>query len=233
MWGVSRRRVEALYGILLVGAMVGLVSGVSDLSYLWKSQLPTVGPDLVARGEVAIALGLGFGLAVGALTALRRSAPKIATRKSRDPLWLERLVAGLDDDELALECRRLDAGEVIPLALTDLAERIVAPELGSDAVVFVVLAQDEVGSHVWSLTAAAVGSEGLRVQRGRPAPTRVELRMTFPTFLSLLAGTTTVAQATATGRLDLDGDHAFVAVLESGLGAPAPDASPARPVSSV
>ena len=87
-------------------------------------------------------------------------------------MWLERLVAGLDDDQVALECERLDAGEVIPLALTDLAERLapLAPDLGSDALVFVVLAQDEIGSHVWSLTAAAVGSDGLRVQRGRPAP---------------------------------------------------------------
>ena len=53
IWGIWRRRIEALYGMLLVGAMVGAVSGVSDLSYLWKSQLPTIGPYLVARGEVA------------------------------------------------------------------------------------------------------------------------------------------------------------------------------------
>ena len=86
------------------------------------------------------------------------------------------------------------------------------PSSGSDAVVFVVLAQDEIGSHVWSLTAAAVGSDGLRVQRGRPAPARAELRMTFPAFLSLLAGTLTVERAIAAGRLDVSGDPAFVAV---------------------
>ena len=108
IWGIWRRRIEALYGLLLVGAMVGAVSGVSDLSYLWKSQLPTIGPYLVARGEVAAALGLGLGLAVGALFALRRSTPRLPARAARDPHWLERLVAGLDYDQVAVECERLD-----------------------------------------------------------------------------------------------------------------------------
>ena len=206
--GLRRRRVEALYGVLLVGAMVGFVSGVTDLSYLWKSQLPTIGPDVVARSEVAAALGLGFGLAVGAFWALRRSTPRAAKRPARDPRWLELLVAGLDDDQVAVECARLDAGEVIPLALADLAERLapVAADLAAEAIVFVVLAQDEIGSHVWSITAAGVGSSGLRVQRGRPAPARVELRTTFPTFVCLLAGTVGVERAVASGRLDIDGD---------------------------
>ena len=36
---------------------------------------------------------------------------------------------------------------------------------------------------------------GLRVQRGRPAPARAELRITFPAFLCLLGGTLTVDDA--------------------------------------
>jgi hypothetical protein len=235
IWGLRRRRAEALYGLLLVGVMVGSVSGISDLSYLWKSQLPAIGPDFAARGEVATALGLGFGLAVGALLALRGAAPKVAARAGRDPQWLERLVAGLDDDQVAVECGRLDAGEVVPLALADLAERLapVAPDLGSDALVFVVLAQDEVGTHVWSILAAPGGSRGLHVQIGRPAPARAELRTTFPAFVSLLAGTLGVEQAVASGRLDIGGDSAVVAAVEPHLGVASPDAKRPRPVSSV
>jgi hypothetical protein len=235
IWALRRRRIEALYGVLLAGAMVGSVSGVSDLSYLWKSQLPAIGPDLLARGEVAVAFGLGFGLAAGALLALRRSAPPVPPRATRDPRWLERLVAGLDDDEIATESERLDAGEVVPLALNDLAERLspLAPDLGADALVFVVLAQDEIGSHVWSIVAAPLGSSGLRVQRGRPAPPRAEMRATFPAFLCLLAGTLGAERAIESGRLDVEGDPSFVAAVESRLGSVPPDTKPARPVSSV
>lgn len=218
IWALWRRRTEAIYGILLVGVMVALVSGVTDLSYLWKSQLPAVGPHLLARAAVAVALGLGFGLAAGALLALRRST-RHPRSHPRDPLWLERLVAGLDDDEVAAECRRLDAAEVIPIALADAVERLapVAGDLGNDAIVFVILAQDEIGSHVWSITAAPIGSRGLRVQRGRPAPARVELRITFPAFLCLLAGTLTVDRAVASGRLDVGGDLAFATAVADAL----------------
>jgi len=226
IWALVRRRAEAIYGILLVGVMVALVSGVTDLAYLWKSQLPALGPHLISRAAVAAALGLGLGLAVGALVALRNST-RVPRRDTRDPLWIERLVAGLDDDELRAECARLDAAEVIPIALADVAERWAptADDLGSDAIVFVVLAQDEIGSHVWSIAAASVGARGLRVQRGRPAPPRAELRITFPALLSLLAGTLTLEGAITSGRLDVSGDIAFVTGLA--------DALRPRPVSTV
>jgi hypothetical protein len=219
IWGLMRRRVEALYGTLLVGAMVGLVSGLTDLSYLWKSQLPTVGPDAIARAEVATAFGLGLGLAVGALLALRASAPARPASGTLDSRWIERLVAGLDHDQVALECGRLDAGEVVPAALADAADRLapVAEQLGSEALVFVVLAQDQIGTHVWSITAAAAGTPGLRVQRGRPAPVRTEVRVTFPAFLCLLGGRLGVDEAIAAGRLDVDGDRAFLATVEPRL----------------
>jgi hypothetical protein len=226
IWALVRRRAEAVYGVLLVGVMVALVSGVTDLSYLWKSQLPALGPHVVSRAAVAIALGLGLGLAAGALVVLR-SATRVPRRAVRDPLWIERLVAGLDDDGVRAECARLDAAEVIPMALTDAAGRWapIAGDLGSEAVVFVVLAQDEIGSHVWSVAAAGVGGQGLRVQRGRPAPARVELRITFPAFLCLLGGTLTVDRAVASGRLDITGDRTIVDALADGFGP--------RPVSTV
>jgi len=228
IWGLWRRRTEAFFGVLVIGAMAALVSGLTDLSYLWKSQLLTVGPDVVARTEVATALGLGLGLATGALFRLVRSAPETSARPPRDPEWLERLVAGLDDDAIALESTRLDAAEIVPLALSDLAPRLasLAPDLGPEAIVFVVLAQDDVGSHVWSLVAPPLGADGLRVQRGRPAPARTELRCTFPAFLSLLGGTLTVDVATATGRLVVDGDASFVDAIEPFL-APAGRRQPA------
>jgi hypothetical protein len=229
IWAIRRRRPEALYGVLLVGAMVALVSGLTDLSYLWKSQLLSVGPANGARAAVAIALGLGLGLAVGALARLLRSSRDHAPEPARDPQWLERLVEGLDDDAVARESVRLDAGEVVPMALTDLALRLapVADELGSEALIFVVLAQDEVGSHVWSVVAAPLGADGVRVQRGRPAPARTELRMTFPAFLRLLGGTVTIDQAAAAGRLVVDGDAPFVATVEPFL-----HAAPGRPLAA-
>jgi len=219
IWAVHRRRPEAAYGVVLVGAMVALVSGLTDLSYLWKSQLPTVWSHPIARAEVAVALGLGFGLATGALTRLvqasRRTAPS-----ARDPQWIERLVTGLDDDEVAAESARLDAADVVPLALADLATRLtpVAGDLAGDALVFVVLAQDDVGAHVCSIVATPMRAGELHVQRARPAPARAELRVTFPALLQLLGGTLTVDQAAASGRLVVDGDAAFVASIEPYLG---------------
>ena len=72
--------------------------------------------------------------------------------------------------------------------------------------------------------AAPVGATGLRVQRGRPAPARAELRLTFPAFLCLLGGRLTVDAAIAAGRLVVDGDRAFVTAIEPYL------STSARPV---
>ncbi len=225
---LARRRAEALYGIVLVGAMVALVSGVTDLSYLWSSQLPGVGPDVLGRAEVAVALGLGVGLAAGALWALRRSAPEPRTRDDAGARGVGQLVRGLDEHELDLVCSRLDAAEMIPLALREIAARAsgVSGVFGSDGLVFVVLAEDEIGSHVWSLTAgpARAGARPLRVQRGAPAPARAQVRTTFPAFLQIVGGTQTLDQCAAAGRLDVVGDRALVGSIEPFLAQPEPAA---------
>ena len=227
--GLRRGAVVARYGLVLVGAMVALVSGLADLSSLWKSQLATVGPYALARAEVAAGVGLGAGIAVGALAALWRSAARPQVRDAHDPHWLERLVGDLDDDAVSLVCTRMVADEVIPIALTGVAERAsaLAETLASDALVFVVLAEDQIGSHVWSITA---GTRGLRVQRGTPAPMRAELRTTFPAFLQLLAGKRTLEASVAAGRLDISGDKTLVAAIEPYLH---PDTAAGRPVATV
>ncbi len=189
----------ARYGLVLVGGMIALVSGLSDLSSLWKSQLETTGPTALARAEVAAGLGLGLGLLVGALVALWRSAPGPEHRDGQDPQWVERLIADLDDDAVAVVCNRLVADEVIPIALAGVASRAapVRTAFGSEGLVFVVLAEDQVGTHVWSITS---GTRGLRVQRGTPAPMRAEIRTTFPALLQILGGGRTLAAATAAAR---------------------------------
>src|SRR5207237_9287355 len=101
--GLWRRRDEALYGAIFVGLMVALVGGASDGSSWWHSQLPSAGPDLLTRLEVALALGLGGGIAFGAVARLALSERSTAARtaRERDPAkWLSMLVVGLDDSEL-------------------------------------------------------------------------------------------------------------------------------------
>jgi hypothetical protein len=215
--------------LVLVGTLVALVSGLSDLSSLWKSQLATAGPFGLARAEVAAGIGLGVGIAAGALAALQRSASRPDESPGRGPRWIERLVGDLDDEALSVVCNRLVADEVIPIALAGVAARAapVVERFGNDALVVVVLAEDQIGSHVWSI---AGGSRALRVQRGTPAPARAEVRTTFPGFLQLLAGTRTLEELVAAGRLDLSGDSALVTAVEPYLH---PDPPAARPVATV
>ena len=227
--GLRRGDAVARYGLVLVGAMVALVTGLSDLSSLWKSQLEITGPLLLARAEVAVGLGLGLGVVAGALAALRQSAPRPEGRDAQDPRWIERLVADLDDNAVSLVCSRLVADEVIPIALAGVASRAapIVVAFDSEALVFVVLAEDQVGTHVWSITS---GTRGLRVQRGTPAPSRAELRVTFPALLQILGGVRTLAAAIAAGDVQVSGDSALVDAVEPHL---RPDTTGARPVATV
>jgi hypothetical protein len=123
----------------------------------------------------------------------------------------------------------MSADEVIPIALAGLAARAeaVKAEFGRGALAFVVLAEDQIGSHVWSISAAP---HGLRVQRGTAAPIRAELRTTFPTFMQLLGGSRTLAASAAGGSVEVTGDSALVDAVEPYFVA---DATDARPVATV
>ena len=128
---------------------------------------------------------------------------------------MQRLVGDLDDDRLIRGRVRSPALslEGVPQALADVAVRAqpALAALGDGALVFVVVANDQVGSHVWSLTA---GIHEVRVQRGTPAPALAEIRTTFPAFLQLLAGTHTIEESVAAGRLYVSGDPGVIAAIE-------------------
>jgi hypothetical protein len=210
--GLVQKRAEALYGAVLVALMVALVGGATDLSSLWKSQLPTVGPAWVTRVEVVIALGLGLGVAVGALiraTRAERAAPKAATAP-----WLTTLVEGLDDDAVEQIASKLDADDVIAIALGDLAKRAqpIADQCRDRSIVFVV------DGDAWSLHAP---DGDFSVTHARIEPAGYVAQLTFARLLQVLAGTR---------RLDADGELGELLspyLAESAVSPSSPDPAPA------
>ncbi len=213
--GLWRRRPEALYGAVFVGLMIALVGGVSDLSSLWHSQLPTAGPHALTRLEVALVLGIGGGAAVGALAriAFAERATRAGAAKERDTAkWLSMLVVGLDDAELRRIAAELDVDEVLAAALPELAARLqVSPDVGNGgALVLDIAADDEKHRHPWSI----VRRDGnLVAVPERVTPAVAELAVTFPVMLQLLAGVLTLETAVATGRVVPAGDATVVALM--------------------
>ena len=57
--------------VLIAGLFVAIAGGLADVSVLTRSQLPTTLPNVVARATVAVARGLGGGLAVVGALRLR------------------------------------------------------------------------------------------------------------------------------------------------------------------
>ena len=221
---VLRRRVEALYGVVFVALLVALIGGATDLSALWKSQLPDAGPAWVARLEVVVALGLGAGLAAGAFARMLRS--RAVERDETGGRWLSLLVAGLSDSELVRIANDLDADDVLDVALRELAARAgpIAGELAHGSVAFVVTdLADRDAPAVWSLGPDSV-SGGVRAAHDRVEPVAAEIHASFPVMLQLLAGTVRVDDAVARGLLTTTGDAAIVARLGPYL----PEAAPVR-----
>jgi hypothetical protein len=74
-WLLVRRRVDGLYAAVFAGGSAALFTGLLDFTVLSRSQAPFAGSITVDRATVVISLGLGIGLAVGALIAIRASRP--------------------------------------------------------------------------------------------------------------------------------------------------------------
>jgi hypothetical protein len=210
--GLAQKRTEALYGAVLVGLMVALVGGATDLSSLWKSQLPTVGPAWLTRVGVVVSLGLGLGIAVGAL--IRAIRTERAMPKAESESWLAALVGGLDDSAVEQIAEKLDADDVIAIALGDLAKRAqpVASQCGDRSIVFVV------DGDPWSLSPR----EGaFAVAHARDEPVGYEAHLTFARLLQVLAGTR---------ALEVDGELGELLLLylaESPASSSSPDPAPA------
>jgi len=203
---VLRRRIEALYGVMFVGVLVALVGGATDLSSLWKSQLPNAGPHWLTRTLVAVALGLGAGMALGALIRMLRSGRVASARQQGQ--WLSLLVVGLRDDELERIARDLDADEVLEMACSDLAARLepATADLAAGALVLVIStdAPPAPAEHVWSIAPDATGA--LVATRGRAERVAAELHSRFPLLLQVLAGAVPIADAIANGSVRVEGD---------------------------
>jgi hypothetical protein len=74
-WLLVRRRVDGLYAAVFAGGSAALFTGLLDFTVLSRSQVPFTASITVDRITVVISLGLGVGVAIGALIALRASRP--------------------------------------------------------------------------------------------------------------------------------------------------------------
>jgi hypothetical protein len=71
---------RAAFPLLLAVLGVAIVSGPGGLSSVTRSQLAVALPDLLARGLLAVIIGLGTGLALAALLRVR-SLPPVTYRR--------------------------------------------------------------------------------------------------------------------------------------------------------
>ncbi len=81
---VARRRpLEAAAAAAVAGGVLAFTGGLQELDDLRASQLGSALPDGVARAVVAIVLGVGIGVAVSGVLALRRGTSTPATPAPR------------------------------------------------------------------------------------------------------------------------------------------------------
>jgi hypothetical protein len=217
--GILRRRTEALYGVIFVGLMAALVGGATDLSALWKSQVPNLGPAVLTRFLVAVSLGLGAGLVVGAVIRMAR-AGRVPREQETEGRWLSLLVVGLSDAELARISLDLDADEVLDVAMRELALRLV-PVVDAFADGPLEVRVTAPAQQVWTLTS----TDGtVHAVRGTTSEEPVLiLRASFPVLLQVLAGTI----ARDDDRIDVQGDPAFYDRIAPYLPERSPGAAPA------
>jgi hypothetical protein len=72
VWLLWRWRADGLYAAAFAGVSAALFTGILDFTVLSRSAAPFAGPMPVDRVTTAVSLGLGAGVAVGAVLALRR-----------------------------------------------------------------------------------------------------------------------------------------------------------------
>jgi len=183
---------------------------VTDLTYLWKSQLPSVGAYALVRAEVATLLGLGAGLCAAAALVLARTRtarpaePRVAGADGQ----LGWLIATASENELQQIARMLDVDDQMDAALSGLAARSNRGEslFERGGIAFVVVADDEQRVHRW-----IVGNVDGAVQARRSdARADVEVRVTFPTFLRLALAAEPLDVAVKSGRCVVSGDTALI-----------------------
>jgi hypothetical protein len=75
VWVVRRGVRLAAPLLLLAGMFLALAGGLTDVTELYRSQLPTALPHVWSRLEVAVVLGLGVGTAVAGALRLRVTPP--------------------------------------------------------------------------------------------------------------------------------------------------------------
>lgn len=84
-----RRRVDGLFAAVFAGVFVALFGGVVDLSDLSRSQVSFALGPAAARFAVAASLGLGSGIAAGAVLTLVRNRDAFAAEAGTSPTATE------------------------------------------------------------------------------------------------------------------------------------------------
>lgn len=92
-WLLIRRRVDGLYAAVFAGGSAALFTGLLDFTVLSRSQAPFTDSITVDRITVVVSLGLGLGVAIGALIAIRATKPRLDAGDEED----------FEDEDLDLE----------------------------------------------------------------------------------------------------------------------------------
>lgn len=74
---LMRKRVDGLYAAVFAGGSAALFTGLLDFTVLTRSQAPFAGSNTEDRLTVIISLGLGAGVVIGSLLALRTLPPAL------------------------------------------------------------------------------------------------------------------------------------------------------------
>jgi hypothetical protein len=82
----ARRGRGAMTGLLaVVLGWLLLVQGLPDVDVLWSATVLSAGPQPVARAAVALLVGLGLGLVLGGIAAVRRFREATAPPAGSEP----------------------------------------------------------------------------------------------------------------------------------------------------